>query len=130
MLQHAGEPDTPSGVEVLQAILRDLSASLRDITGSVVVSRDGLTMASIGGGVDADRMGALCTEVFGLGQSTANELQHGDLQEILLKSDGGYALVTRAGPEAMLAVMARPDANLGLVLLEARRAANAIASTF
>jgi predicted regulator of Ras-like GTPase activity (Roadblock/LC7/MglB family) len=129
-MEPARQPQQSAGTEALQRVLDDLHAAARDVEGSLVVSRDGLTMAAQGVHLDVDRAGAVCTQAYALSGTAAAELQRGEPQEVLLKAAGGYVLVAPAGPEAKLAVLARPDANLGLVFLEARRAAHAVAAVF
>jgi predicted regulator of Ras-like GTPase activity (Roadblock/LC7/MglB family) len=114
---------------VLTRILDELHADVKDIEGSLVISRDGLTMAAHGLSFDVDSAGAVCTELHGRGSALARELQRGRVHEVLLKTERGYVLVAPAGPELFLALLARADANLGLVFLEIHRTAQAVAST-
>jgi predicted regulator of Ras-like GTPase activity (Roadblock/LC7/MglB family) len=45
------------------------------------------------------------------------------LDEVYIHGDDGYVLLTSIGAEAVLTVLARQEAKLGLVFLEMRRAA-------
>ena len=45
----------------------------------------------------------------------------------MIKGDNGYILLIHAGPEAVLSVIVRKEAKLGLVFLDASRAAKAAA---
>jgi predicted regulator of Ras-like GTPase activity (Roadblock/LC7/MglB family) len=112
--------------ERLRAILNELHEESKDVQVSMVVTRDGLTMVVIGGVVDPDKVGAMCSDLLSLCHSAALELQRGDVEHVLMKASHGYMLLTPAGDQTMLAVMARPDANLGMLLIDTRRAANAI----
>lgn len=114
------------GTEALQAVLHDLASASRDIEATLVVSRDGLTMAVHGTSGDVDRLGAVCASLLAQGQAAARELERGGLDEVLFKAEGGYVLLVQAGPAAMLALLAGPGANVGMLFLEARRAAQAI----
>jgi predicted regulator of Ras-like GTPase activity (Roadblock/LC7/MglB family) len=58
-----------------------------------------------------------------LGERIAGELGRGSLDEVYVKGAGGYVLLTAVGDEAVLTVLARGGAKLGLVFLEMRRAA-------
>jgi uncharacterized protein len=111
----------------LQDILAGLNAACADIRLSLVVSSDGLTMATLGHVDDADRAGAMCAALLNLCRSTTLDLQRGAAEQVLVTGDGGAMLLTAAGPQAMLAALARTDTNLGLLLLEARRAATMVA---
>lgn len=119
-----------AGTEVLGRILADLHVDVKDIEGSLVISRDGLTMAAHGLHFDIDSAGAVCTELYGRGSALAAELHRGRVDEVLLKTELGYVLVAPAGMNAFLALLARPDANLGLVVLEIHRTAAAVAAVF
>lgn len=118
-----------SGTAELAALLRDLHATCSDIELSMVVTQDGLTMATHGGlsGADGDRVGALSAGLLALCRNTARELERGEMEEVLLRGREGYLLLRLAGPIAILAVVARPDANLGMVLLDTARAADEVA---
>jgi len=110
----------------LRAILNELHEESKDVQVSMVVTRDGLTMAVVGGVVDPDKVGAMCSDLLSLCRSAALELQRGEVEHVLMKASRGYMLLTPAGDQSMLAVMARPDANLGMLLIDTRRAAGAI----
>ena len=114
---------SPAGDERLRAVLNELHEESKDVQASMVVTRDGLTMTVVGSVVDPDKVGAMCSDLLRLCHSAAIELQRGDVEHVLMKASHGYMLLTPAGPQAMLAVMARPDANLGMLLIDTRRAA-------
>jgi predicted regulator of Ras-like GTPase activity (Roadblock/LC7/MglB family) len=61
-----------------------------------------------------------------LGDRTAQELARGDLEQVLVKGAGGYVLMAHAGPEAVVTVLAKPNAKLGLIFLDVKRAAESI----
>jgi len=89
-----------------------------------VVSVDGLSMASsLPAGVEEDRVSAMSAAMLSLGERIASELGRGALDEVYVKGNGGYVILTAIGEEAVLTVLARAGAKLGLVFLEMRRAA-------
>ena len=113
--------------EKLNDILRNLNASSTDIEASAIVSTDGLTIAAaLTEGIDEDRVGAMSAAMLSLGNRTADELRRGQLEQIMIKGNKGYVMITNVGKEAVLIVVARPTAKLGLVFLDTRRAAEAI----
>jgi len=61
-----------------------------------------------------------------LGDRTAKELARGGLDQVLIKGDKGYILMTHAGDDAVLTVLAKPQAKLGLIFLDVKRAAEAV----
>jgi predicted regulator of Ras-like GTPase activity (Roadblock/LC7/MglB family) len=108
--------------------LRELQMSTTDIEASAVVSVDGLTIASsLPPGVEEDRVAAMSAAMLSLGERIASELGRGLLDEVYVKGAGGYVILTAVGEEAVLTVMARAGAKLGLVFLEMRRAAEELA---
>lgn len=114
------------GTEELDRILKDLHSTCLDAQLSMIATQDGLTMASLGTVIDPDQVGAMCTELQAVCKKTARELEQGILEQMLLKCSDGYLLLSTAGDHAILAVMTKPGANLGMVFLESQRAAKAI----
>jgi len=113
--------------EMLKSILSDLNGSSADIEASAVISTDGLTIASLlSSEMDEDRVGAMAAAMLSLGDRTSLELARGELEQVMIKGDHGYVLLVHAGSDAVLTVIARKEAKLGLVFLDAKRAANSI----
>jgi predicted regulator of Ras-like GTPase activity (Roadblock/LC7/MglB family) len=114
--------------DMLDSILNDLNGTSADIEASGVISTDGLMMASrLPAGMDEDRVGAMSAAMLSLGDRTAQELARGGLEQVLVKGATGYVLMTHAGTEAVVTVMAKPNAKLGLIFLDVKRAAENIA---
>ncbi len=108
----------------LRSVLRELNASSTDIEASACISSDGFTIASVlGEGVDPDRFGAMCASLLALAHRAAQEIQRGNLKLVLVEGDQGVMLLVQAGPDAILAVAAKPGKNLGMIFLEARKVA-------
>ncbi|MDD1627970.1 MAG: roadblock/LC7 domain-containing protein [Methylococcaceae bacterium] len=114
--------------DMLTSILTELNGTSADIQASGVISTDGLMMASVlPAGLDEDRVGAMSAAMLSLGDRTAKELARGTLEQVLIKGALGYVLMTYAGEESVLTVMAKPNAKLGLIFLDVKRAAENIA---
>jgi len=110
--------------ELMVDRLRDLQASTSDVEASAVVSVDGLIMASaLPAGVEEDRVSAMSAAMLSLGERIAGELRRGVLDQVYVKGNHGYVLLTAVGQEAVLTVLAREGAKLGLIFLDMRRAA-------
>ncbi len=108
--------------------LRNLQMSTPDIEASSLVSVDGLAIASaLPAGVEEDRVAAMSAAMLSLGERIASELGRGALDEVYVKGERGYVILTAVGEDAVLTVMARAGAKLGLVFLEMRRAAEELA---
>ncbi|MEO1751066.1 MAG: roadblock/LC7 domain-containing protein [Pseudomonadota bacterium] len=113
--------------DMLTSILSELNGSSADIEASAIVSTDGLMMAALlPAGMDEDRVGAMSAALLSLGDRTAKELARGGLEQVLIKGDKGYILMTHAGEDAVLTVLAKPQAKLGLIFLDVKRAAEAV----
>lgn len=113
--------------DMLVATLNELNGTSADIEASAVISTDGLIMAALlPGGMDEDRVGAMSAAILALGDRTAGELARGGLEQVLIKGSKGYVVLTHAGAEAVLTVLAKPNAKLGLIFLDVKRAAESI----
>jgi len=114
--------------DMLESVLTELNGTSADIEASGVISTDGLMMAAVlPQGMDEDRVGAMSAAMLSLGSRTSEELARGELEQVLVKGDKGYVLMTHAGEEAVLTVLAKPRAKLGLIFLDVKRAASSIA---
>ncbi|HET19227.1 MAG TPA: hypothetical protein ENO16_01275, partial [Chromatiales bacterium] len=92
--------------DMLTSILSELNGSSADIEASAIVSTDGLMMAALlPAGMDEDRVGAMSAALLSLGDRTAKELARGGLEQVLIKGDRGYILMTHAGEDAVLTVL-------------------------
>jgi predicted regulator of Ras-like GTPase activity (Roadblock/LC7/MglB family) len=110
-----------SRTQLLADRLRALQDSTPEIEGTALVSPDGLSIASVlEPPIEEDRVAAMSAAMVSLGERIAEELGRGKMEQVYIKGSDGYALLTAAGPEAVLTVMARPDTRLGLLLLELR----------
>lgn len=113
----------------LKPILSELNNVSEHIEASAIMSRDGLSVASVlGAGVDPDRLGAMCAALLGLADTTARELNRGALRQVLIHGTLGYMLITHVGDKAVLAVATKPGTNLGMVFLETKKTAEKIAA--
>lgn len=113
-----------SNNQIMVDRLRDLQANTPDVEASAVVSVDGLTIAAaLPSSVEEDRVAAMSAAMLSLGERIAGELGRGLLDEVYIHGDGGYVLLMSVGNDAVLTVLTREQAKLGLVFLEMRRAA-------
>jgi len=113
--------------DMLRSILSELNGTSADIEASAVISTDGLMMAAqLPAELDEDRVGAMSAAMLSLGDRTAQELARGGLEQVLVKGNNGYVLMTHAGGDAVVTVMAKPNAKLGLIFLDVKRASENI----
>lgn len=117
-----------SRTEMMVDRLRDLQAGTPDIEASAVVSVDGLIMASsLPSGVDEDRISAMSAAMLSLGDRIASELKRGTLEQVYIKGSDGIIVLMAVGEDAVLTVLAREKAKLGLIFLDMRRATEDLA---
>ena len=111
-----------SRTEMMVDRLRDLQSGTPDIEASAVVSVDGLIMASsLPSGVDEDRISAMSAAMLSLGDRIASELNRGTLEQVYIKGSDGIIVLMAVGDEAVLTVLARAQAKLGLIFLDMKR---------
>jgi hypothetical protein len=116
------KPLAKSRTEQLVARLRDLQTSSGDVEAAAIVSVDGLSIASsLPGGIEEDRVSAMSAAMLSLGERISTELGRGRLQQVYIKGQNGYVILTSVGEEAVLTVMARKEARLGLIFLDVAR---------
>jgi predicted regulator of Ras-like GTPase activity (Roadblock/LC7/MglB family) len=121
-----GANHTPIDKQI-RSILKNLNNFSEQIEASSVMSRDGISVASVlSDGVDPDRLGALCSSLLSLADTTAKELERGRINQLLLEGDKGYVLIIHVGSKAVLGIVTRPKANLGMVFVEANKIASQI----
>ncbi len=110
--------------ELMVESLRAMQTAAPDIEASAVVSVDGLIMASaLPVDVEEDRVSAMSAAMLSLGERIAGELGRGGLDQVYIRGDQGFIVLSAIGEEAVLTALARQKAKLGLVFLEMRRAA-------
>lgn len=116
-----------SKIERLNKALADLQSSSPDVEATAVVSEDGLIMASLlPRGVEEAQVAAMSAAMLTMGARTARELKRGAVEQIFVRGGEGYVVIMAAGPHAVLIGMARREAKLGLLFLDASRAAEAV----
>ena len=114
---------TKSRTEQMIERLRDLQVSSPAVEAAAIVSVDGLSMASsLPAGVEEDRVAAMSAAMLSLGERIASELGRGSLDQVYIKGEKGLVVLKAVGDEAVLTVLAREDAKLGLLFLDMGRA--------
>ncbi len=117
-----------SRTQLMVERLRELQASSPDIEASAIVSVDGLSIASsLPQDVEEDRVSAMSAAMLSLGERIASELGRGTLNQVYIKGESGFVILTDIGEEAVLTALAHKDAKLGLIFLDMRRAVEDLA---
>ena len=109
--------------EMLDNILYEIG-SIGGIQASVLVSNDGLMMASdnTSSGVDDDIIGALVAMLIRSAAHVSKELFKGGLDYLLLHTECGEIIIMKAGSNAILTVLTDSSENIGLTIIEMKKA--------
>lgn len=117
-----------SRTEQMVKRLQELQGASAGIEASAIVSVDGLIIASaLPSEVEEDRVSAMSAAMLSLGERISGELGRGLLEQVYIRGDNGYVILSAVGEEAVLTTLAYQEAKLGLIFLEMRRAAEDLA---
>ena len=110
--------------ESITKLIKTLSTNTPDVEGAALVDNDGLMIASaLGQDLDEDSVAAMGAALLGLGERIVAELGRGQFELVMIRGDVGFVIMTRCGPDAVLACLAAKSAKLGLIFLDIQRAA-------
>ncbi|MEM2957358.1 MAG: roadblock/LC7 domain-containing protein [Candidatus Jordarchaeaceae archaeon] len=116
-----------SKIDEIMSLIRDMEANTPGIEASAVVSIQGLPIASaMPAEVDESVVAAMTAAMLSVGERAAQELARGNLQQITLQGDYGYIIIKGAGMSAIITVLAKSDANLGLIMMVLKKISNRI----
>lgn len=111
----------------LQAILQNFVSSTPDIQGAVIVTPDGLPLAStLPSGMDEERTSAMSAAMLSLGERIGKELARGTIERIFVQGDKGYGVLTSCGADAVLLTLASAEVKQGLLFLEIKRVTESV----
>jgi len=114
-------------VEQLNHVLRALQSGSPDLEATALISEDGLVIASaLPQHIQEMRVAGMAATLLSLGERASTELSRGTLQQVLIRGDEGYVVMTRAGAGTLLLALTTKDAKLGLVFYDMDRAASDI----
>lgn len=113
--------------ESIEKRLEALRLSGSDIQAAAAVSVDGFMIAaSLPDDLAQNSVSAMSAAMLALGDRIAQELGRGPLDQVFIKGDNGYVLMTTVNDNIVLTVLAGAEARLGLTLLDMRRTAMAL----
>ncbi|WP_067139987.1 roadblock/LC7 domain-containing protein [Microtetraspora malaysiensis] len=101
-------------------LLDDLVGRVREAEHGIVLSKDGLLMASSDGLDidDAEHLAAVAAGVQSLAYGASERFGGGNVRQTIIEMKSAYLIVSVAGPGACLAVLCAQDADVGLVAYE------------
>ena len=111
-----------SRVDQIHNILTKLKAGHDGVQGCLLVTAQGLPIDSATDGTtDEDLISAMTAAISSVSERVTQELGKGKINNISILSDGGYIILLDIASRAVLTVLAKTDANLGLILLLAKK---------
>jgi len=110
--------------EELSELLVNLK-DVGDIDGAAIATRDGLLIASeLPKDVNSQTFAAMSATMFGAAETAISELKKGKVRRVISEAETCKLVAVDAGPSATLIALVKPDANLGLILMEILKTAN------
>ena len=115
---------THPNLELLVERLKILNQAAYGIEASMIVSADGLTVASaLPDGMEESRISAMSAAMLSLSESITRELHKVTLEQVYIKGGNGYVLLMDIAQKAVLTVFAGQNVKLGLIILIMKQAA-------
>ncbi|WP_050514546.1 roadblock/LC7 domain-containing protein [Streptomyces rimosus] len=102
--------------------LARLRACVAHVTGALVVDDDGRVLARDVPGEHSHHLGNRTAEALRAALRLADAAGHGTAHELLVRAEHGWVGAYSAGRSAALALVTAPEANVGRLRLEGRRA--------
>ncbi len=108
--------------EMLDSVLQELNAVSPAVEASAIISFDGLVMASsIPSEMEEERLAAMAAAMLSLGDRATSELNRGEMQQMLIRGNSGFIILTLATDDAVLVVLTQSAAKIGLTMLDIKR---------
>jgi hypothetical protein len=113
----------PTAKEAPEKVLKEVGKA-GDVEASTTVSRDGLLIVAgfAHRSFGAETFVAMTATMLGAAETAISELDKGVPDRVIVESKEAKIIASGAGPKASLVVMASPDAELGLILVEMAKA--------
>ncbi|MGH3727752.1 MAG: roadblock/LC7 domain-containing protein [Micromonosporaceae bacterium] len=104
----------------LKWLLNDLVMRVPEARDAIVLSEDGLLMASSQGlgQSDAEHLAAVASGYHGLSRSAGHLFNGGTIRQTIVEMDAAFLFVTAAGRGACLAVISNAETDIGLIAYE------------
>ncbi|HUZ54690.1 MAG TPA: roadblock/LC7 domain-containing protein [Streptosporangiaceae bacterium] len=101
----------------LNWLIDDLVTRSPHVQKAAIISRDGFAIgwSATLSREDSDHLAALAAGIASLANGGAQHFGAGQVHQTLIEMDQGFLFVTAAGPGGCLAVLAGPEADVGLV---------------
>lgn len=112
--------ETTTPASELSWLLDNLVGRVQPITHAVLLSRDGLTIASSQGLLrdDAEHLSAVAASFQSLARGAGRHFEGGEARQTVVEMDSAFLFVTAAGHGACLTVLSDANADVGLIAYE------------
>ncbi len=103
----------------METILQRL-AELNDVTGAILVGKDGLIVAGTLHTEDEEVIGAMSAAAFGSITNYTKQINNGGMRHVIIETDKGTIQLEEAG-DLILIVTTHSSSNLGRVRIEMKK---------
>jgi uncharacterized protein len=111
----------------IQTVLGEIRR-LPDVLGAAIARRDGIPIAhALPKTMDPKKIAAMSAAIVGTSEMAAVEMGMDGFTQSIIDSRTGKMMAAGAGQEAILVLMLRNEANMGLILLSVDKAVQSIA---
>jgi len=108
----------PINMDKVAEALRRLSETNQDIVGAAIVSNEGLMLVGeIPANMDKDLVSAAFAALVSIAERASHQVELGNLSQLIMLSENGGVLIC-SGKRSSLVLLMKPDANLGLILMD------------
>ena len=108
----------PINMDKVAEALRRLSETNQDIVGAAIVSNEGLMLVGeIPANMDKDLVSAAFAALVSIAERASHQVELGNLAQLIMLSENGGVLIC-SGKRSSLVLLMKPDANLGLILMD------------
>ncbi|HEX2914656.1 MAG TPA: roadblock/LC7 domain-containing protein [Chloroflexia bacterium] len=108
-----------------------LQATSADIEAAAVITLDGLILSStLPDSTEEDRVSAMSAALLSLAERISLELGRGYLEQVFIRGTSGDVLLMSVADQAVLTVMSKREAKLGMLVFYMRRCAKELSALF
>lgn len=123
-MDHASNADVTRRNRQVSELLRELADAEPDIEATAVVSIEGVIIASsLNNGLNDERVASMTAAMVGLGERIAYELGRGEMDQVVIRGDAGSVILVSINDAAVLTAVIKDEMQLGLMILDLRKAA-------
>ncbi len=119
----------------VKSIIADIRKEIPDIKAITLASKDGVSIYSdigfaLGEAIDEETISALGVLIYSTARKLNTAFQNGDLEGLTVSGSAGLTVVYDVGADAILILVLPKEANIGLVRIVARQAAEKLRKLF